>query len=94
MTDATIEQRDEALEAARWDLQPLVHGRGAEGVLALLDEAQQSADLFAESYRDRVAELDAAELAEAMRELEEIGDRVGRAGSYAALDFSVDTQDP
>ena len=94
MTEATIEPRDEALEAARWDLQPLVDGRGAEGVLALLDEAQASADEFAEGYRGRLAELDAAGMAEAMRELEQIGDRVGRAGSYAALDFSVDTQDP
>jgi len=94
MTEAIAEQRDEALEAARWDLQPLVHGRGGEGVVALLDEAQQLADAFSERYRGRVAELDAGELATAMHELEEIFDRVGRAGSYAALDFSVDTQDP
>ncbi len=94
MTEAIAEPRDEALEAARWDLQPLVHGRGAEGVRELLDEGKRSADAFAERYRDRVAELDAAGLAGALRELEEIGDRVGRAGSYAALDFSVDTQDP
>jgi oligoendopeptidase F len=94
MTEAIAEPRDEALEAARWDLRPLVQGRGAEGVRALLDEAQQAADGFAERYRGRVAELDAAGLAGAMRELEEISDRVGRAGSYAALDFSTDTQDP
>ncbi len=94
MTEATVEPRDEALEAARWDLQPLVQGRGADGVRALLDEAQQAADGFAERYRGKVAELNAAELAGAMRELEEISDRVGRAGSYAALDFSTDTQDP
>ncbi len=41
----------------------------------------------------RSAALDAAGLAAAMRELEDIFDRVGRAGSYASLAFAVDTQD-
>ena len=36
----------------------------------------------------------AAELAEAMRELGEISDLAGRAGSYAGLAFSLDTADP
>jgi oligoendopeptidase F len=94
MAEATTEQRDEALEAARWDLQPLVDGKGPNGVVTLLEESQQLADAFAERYRGKVAELDAAALAAALHELEEISDRVGRAGSYAALDFSVDTQDP
>jgi oligoendopeptidase F len=94
MTETIVEQRDEALESARWDLQPLVEGRGAEGVVDLLDEAQVLADAFAERYRGRVADLDAGEMAAAMRELEQISDKVGRAASYAALDFSVDTQDP
>jgi oligoendopeptidase F len=94
MSEAITEPRDEALEAARWDLQPLVDGRGAEGVPALLAEAQEAADTFAEQHRGRVAELDAPAFAAALRELERIGDKVGRAGSYAALDFSVDTQDP
>jgi oligoendopeptidase F len=94
MTEATTEPRDEALEAARWDLQPLVAGRGADGVLAAMDAAQETADAFAERYRGRVAELDAGELAEALHTLEELSDKVGRAGSYAALDFSTDTGDP
>ncbi|NLT05145.1 MAG: M3 family oligoendopeptidase [Solirubrobacterales bacterium] len=94
MSEAIAEPRDEALEAARWDLQPLVHGKGPAGVGELLDEAQREADAFAERYRGRVGELDAAALAAAMRELESISDLVGRAGSYAALDFSTATQDP
>ena len=94
MTDAIAEPRDEALEAARWDLQPLVDGRGADGVLTLMAEAQEAADAFAERYRGKVAELDAAGLAEALRTLEELSDKVGRAGSYAGLDFATDTQDP
>jgi oligoendopeptidase F len=95
MSDAaTATETDEALAAARWDLEPLVDGRGADGVLALLDEARAAADSFAERHHGRVAELDAAALAAALTELEEIGDRVGRAGTYAVLAFSVDTQSP
>jgi oligoendopeptidase F len=85
---------DPALEEARWDLEPLVEGEGAAGVERLLDEAHERAEAIAASYRGRVAELDAAELAGAMRELEAVYDRVGRAGSYASLAFSVDTQKP
>jgi oligoendopeptidase F len=94
MTEAIAEPRDEALEAARWDLQPLVDGRGADGVLALMAGAQEAAEAFAERYRGKVAELDAAGLAEALRTLEKLSDKVGRAGSYAGLDFATDTQDP
>ena len=85
---------DPELEQASWNLEDLVDGAGADGVETLLDEAQQRADAFAERYAGKVAELDGAGLAEAMRELEAIGDIGGRAGSYAMLDFSVDTQDP
>jgi oligoendopeptidase F len=82
---------DPALEAASWDLEPLLDGRDVD---ALLDEATDQAEGFAERHRGRVQELAAAELAEAMHELEEIYDRVGRAGSYASLSFSLDTEDP
>ena len=94
MTTATAEPRDEALEAARWDLEPLVEGQGSEGALRLLEEARRRAERFAESRRGTVAKLDAHELSVAMRELEQIYDPLGRAGSYASLWFSVDTQDP
>ena len=85
---------DQALAEARWDLEPLVGGEGAEGVSARLDQAEQRSDAFAAEYRGKLAELDAASVAAAMSELEEIADLVGRAGGYAALGFSVDTQSP
>jgi len=85
---------DEALAEARWNLDPLVDGRGAEGTLDLLAQAREQAVAFAEKHRGKVAELDAADLVEAMRELEAMFDKVGRAGSYASLWFTVDTTDP
>ena len=58
---------DEQLEAASWDLEPLVERRGPEAVEEMLTEARERAEAFSERYRGRVAELDEAELVEAMR---------------------------
>jgi oligoendopeptidase F len=95
MSDAaTATATDEALADARWNLEPLVDDGGPERALAMLDEAQERAEAFAERYRGALAEIDAAGLAEAMRELEGISDLAGRAGTYASLKFSVDTASP
>jgi oligoendopeptidase F len=91
---ATPEVTDPELEQTRWNLEDLVDDQGRDGVERLLDEAQQGADAFAERYAGRIAELDGPGLEEAMRELERIGELAGRAGNYAHLDFSVDTEDP
>ncbi|HEX2087012.1 MAG TPA: M3 family oligoendopeptidase [Solirubrobacteraceae bacterium] len=90
----TPEIDDPELEQATWNLEDLVDGQGPEGVERQLDEAQQRADAFAGRYAGKVAELDGPGLEEAMRELAAIAELGGRAGSYAHLDFSVDTQDP
>ena len=85
---------DDALEAASWDLEPLVGARGAEGVEEMLAEARDRAEAFAQLHKGRVPELDGEGLAEAMHELGAIHDLAGRAGSYAMLRFSLDTADP
>jgi oligoendopeptidase F len=76
-----------------WDLEPLVEGRGEAGAIAQLDEAQRRAGEL-ESYRGRLGDLDPSGLAELMRAVAAITELLGRAGSYAALRFSVDTSDP
>ena len=76
-----------------WDLDPLVEGRGPAGVDALLDEAERRAGEIAR-HRGEVAGLDAAGLEALMVELGHVQELVGRAGSYAALRFAVDTADP
>src|SRR4051794_38320490 len=77
-----------------WDLEPLVDHDGAAGVERLLDEAVGRAEAFGGMHAGRVAELDGSGLAAAVDELGAIIDLVGRAGSYAALRFSADTQSP
>src|SRR3954447_20097815 len=76
-----------------WDLEPLVHGLGPEGVAPLMDLADAAATRV-EAYRGRLADLSAAELSVAMGDLAEMNDALGRAGSYVSLRFSVDTSDP
>jgi oligoendopeptidase F len=82
------------LQDVAWDLEPLVDGGGPEGADRFLAEADERAARFAERNAGRVGELDGPGLAEAVAELEAIGELVGRAGSYAHLRFSVDTADP
>jgi oligoendopeptidase F len=94
MAAAAPESTDPELQATAWDLEPLVEGDGREGVERRLDAALERAQAFAERYAGKLAELDSAGLREAMEELAAIHELVGRAGTYAALRFSVDTADP
>ena len=84
----------EPLDAVRWDLADLLGGADDDPIGTLLDRALERAGAFAERYRGALATIDGAGLAEAMSELAAIYDLVGRAESYAMLDFSTDTTDP
>lgn len=83
----------EAADVA-WDLEPLVHGDGEAGALRLLEEAAEQADAFAATYAGKVADIDGPGLVAAVDALEQLSDRIGRAGNYAMLRFSTNTADP
>jgi oligoendopeptidase F len=93
---AAHEVADPEVEGVAWDLDPLLDGagEGAEGVQALLDDAQRRAEAFAAAHSGKVAELDGPGLAQAMKELAALQELVGRAGSYAMLRFATATADP
>ncbi|MGC2374699.1 MAG: M3 family oligoendopeptidase [Solirubrobacteraceae bacterium] len=93
-TETAAESTDPELKATAWDLDPLVDGQGPDGARAQLKEALERARSFAGSYAGKLGELDGAGLERAMRELADIQELVGRAGTYAGLCFSVDTADP
>ncbi len=76
-----------------WDLGTLLPDPGDPGIDELLDAADVRADELA-TKRGQVADLDAAGLAAFMDGLAEVLDLVGRAGSFAGLDFATDTSDP
>jgi oligoendopeptidase F len=87
---------DPDLARVEWKLDPLLSrdGDGSASVDALLDDALRRADAFAAAYAGRVAELDGPGLVACMTELADLQDVIGRAGSYAALNFSTATADP
>jgi oligoendopeptidase F len=76
-----------------WDLEPLVHGKGADGVEGLLAEAEAAAGRI-EAFRGQIAGIDAAGLATLMGELATLQEALGRAGSYVSLRFATDSFDP
>ncbi len=85
---------DPELLNTTWDLAPLVDGDESGGVQRQLAESLERSREFAREYAGRLAELDVAQFAAAMHELGGINELVGRAGSYASLQFATDTADP
>lgn len=83
----------DAVDSVAWDLEPLLETDGATGVDALLDRVDELAAGL-ESYRDTIAGLDAAGIADLHRQLDAMSDAAGRVGNYVMLKFSVDTSDP
>jgi len=73
-----------------WDLEPLLDGTTVDD---LLDRADTLADGLA-ALRGRIGELNAGALVDAMHRSAELQELQGRAGYYAMLRFSEDTQDP
>ncbi len=94
MPEATT---DPELEAVAWDLDPLLEDGGGDpgaAVDSMLATAQERAEKLAADHAGKVDQLDGPGLVAFMRELGEIQEIAGRAGSYAALNFSINTADP
>ncbi|MEA2171236.1 MAG: oligoendopeptidase, partial [Solirubrobacteraceae bacterium] len=89
---------DPELDGVTWDLSHLLDGASeadaSAAVDGLLASSRERAEAFAERYRGKLGDLDAAGLAAAMREIETIEDAIGRAYTYASLSFSTNTADP
>lgn len=88
--ELTPEQVDLTAADVAWDLEPLLDGHSVD---ELLDRAEGVADQLA-NLRGTIAEMTAGALADAMHLSAELEDLQGRAGYYAMLRFSEDTQDP
>src|SRR5215470_10737772 len=81
-------------EDVAWDLTDVYKAPDDPALEADLDDARGMAGRFRERYAGRVASLDAAELEEAVEELERIHSTLTRAGAYAYMQFSTNTADP
>lgn len=79
-------------EDVRWNLSDLYPS--ADVLRQALLQADADADAFADRYRGKVSDLSAKELAEALTSFEGMQDSLGRAYTYAYLNWSTDTNDP
>lgn len=78
-------------EDVRWNLGDLY--TSTDELEQDLKEADQEAEAFAEKYRGQLESLDSDSFAAALREFEELHDVLGRAYTYAYLNWSTDTSD-
>ena len=88
---ATIEVT--GAEEVAWDLTDLYAGADDPALEQDISETETAAAAFRERYHGKVAELDAAALAEAIAERERIDEIVTRAAYFAHLNFSTNMAD-
>jgi oligoendopeptidase F len=81
-------------EEVAWDLSDLFEVTDDPRIEVEIEQAEAAADAFRNDYYGKVAELDAAGLAEAIAERERIEEAFTRVGYYAQLNFSTDMADP
>ena len=80
-------------EAIEWDLSDLFDRPDDPRLESDLDEAAAATTRFSERYRGRIAELSAAELNDAVQELERIKSASTRVEAYARLRLAADASD-
>src|SRR5215470_6076003 len=78
----------------RWDLSRLYKSHDDATITRDHERARYAADAFAERLRGRVAALDAAALAAALRELESLMEVAYRPSMYASLYHATDSENP
>ncbi len=81
-------------EDIAWNLGDLYAGMDDPQLDADLDACDAEAAAFSAEYRGRVAGLSAAELASLITRYEALGDRAGRIGAFAGLNWTQNTEDP
>ena len=77
-----------------WNLADLYAAPDDPRFAADMKKGEAAAKAFAEKYRSRLAALNGAELAEALKVYEALSDLLGRTGSYAQLYYVGNTTDP
>lgn len=81
-------------ETINWDLSDLYPDFQDPAVAKDLDQALADARSFKKQYHGRVSDLDAADLLEAVIEIERMSASMSRLGAYSYLVFSTDAADP
>lgn len=93
MVDSTLEQKTGA-ENVVWDLSIFYSGPDDPAIEQDMQALSATVDSFVSKYRGRIASLSAAELREAMQDIESLTDSAYRLGLYANLLYASDTTNP
>jgi oligoendopeptidase F len=80
-------------EEVRWNLGDLYSGGEDPELEKELSECSRRAESFAAEYRGRIEKLEAAELARLLEQYEQILELSGKAGTFAFLHWSTNTED-
>lgn len=81
-------------EDVAWNLGDLYAGMDDPQLNADMNACDAEAAALNAEYRGRVAALSAAELAALIARYEALGDRAGRIGAFASLNWTQNTEDP
>ena len=81
-------------EEVVWDLSDLYNSSDDPLLEKDLSESTKQAEDFASSYRGRVGALDVPELVKLLQAYESILELSGKAGTFAFLNWSTNTEDP
>jgi len=81
-------------EEITWDLSDLYTGIEDPAISRDLDEADAQADVLAQAYRGRIAQLDAGEMCHLLQAYESVYELPRKASTYAYLNWSVNTEEP
>ncbi|MBD1850096.1 M3 family metallopeptidase [Leptolyngbya sp. FACHB-711] len=79
-------------EPQEWDLRDLYQGFDDPKLTQDLESLRQTAQTFRSGYREQVAQLSPAEVADALKQLESIAAQSGYLYSFPSLVFSADTR--
>lgn len=81
-------------ELVSWDLSDLYASPSDANLQAGKARLIELADAFSSRYKSGIANLNSADFAVCLKELEAVNDLAGRIGSFAYLAWSVNTEDP
>jgi len=91
---ASSDKKKSGAENIQWDLSDLYESPSDKKLNEDRKKVLELADLFSQSYRGKISELDPKTFAAALAEYEEIIQVIRKIGSYSQLIWSTNTEDP